>query len=453
MFTRITVTALALSLSLSAGAFAFERSGALGPTGEVYRARVAPYGLLFPKGNAYPAENSVLVLEVTRPGQMSADRLLVPGTEGVEVESSPFVTFEKASDSLYVVWQSEGAYHQDQLNLRTFKDGDFGPTLTVSALSQTLSRTAPQVAITRDEFFAPNADGVAVKVKRTFLHLVWWEESEPGSGKVVYAPLTLIDGVYTGWHPMYTLDEIDGAATDAVTASEVLPQLYRAPRIQAGRNDHSVVISFANGRNGRMTVFEASVLAGEISFLADGLRSHIIDIGRRNTPKVSAIADAVRSHIIDIGRLHPRVLAFLSNDLHAHILKVGPTYENDIPKLAEVVGAYVTQTASTFLENGLETNGDNPRILRLAQDGLEIGTPRLQIRRVFSRPAPGTAPAPTTVYSSKDGRAVLVAWETVNQIRYRESTEDGWGNTIVVQIGPDLTREQAAQFLEQRIRR
>src|SRR6185436_8783066 len=316
MFTRVTSTALVLGLLLAAGASAFDRPGALGPGGEIYLTRVGTYGVLFPKGKSYPASNTVLALEMSRSGGI-ADRLLVPGTEGAEIESSPFVFYEETSRSLYVFWQTKIS-SVNRLILRTFKDGSFGPPIEVRTGTFNMTMSAPQAAVTRDEFFVPTDDGGTATVHRMLLHLIWWEESGTGN-RVLYAPITLIEGLYTGWHPVYSLNDFDRSADNPVAAAEVLPQLYRSPRIQTGRNDHSVVVSFANERNGRMAVLDVSLLPGEISYIADRIRSHIIDIGRQK-PSTKAVADHIRSHIIDIGRLNPQVVGFLSNDVYEHIL-------------------------------------------------------------------------------------------------------------------------------------
>ncbi|HKH43994.1 MAG TPA: hypothetical protein VKM72_04945 [Thermoanaerobaculia bacterium] len=454
MLTRVTATALALGFLLSASASAFDRTGAIGPEGEIYLTRVGPYGVLFPKGNSYPASNVVLTLEVSRSGQ-APDRILVPGTEGPEVESASLVVFEEASKSLFLVWQSNIS-SINRLVLRNFKDGSFGSPIEVAAGTFEATMSAPQAVVTRDEFFVPTADGETATVHRTLLHLVWWQASGAGN-QALYAPITLIEGIDTGAHSVFSLYDLDQSPDDAAAAAEILPQLYRAPRIQTGRNDHSVVVSFANERNGRLAVLDVAVLPGEISFLADKIRAHIIDIGRRG-PSAQAIADKIRAHIIDIGRLNPRVVSFLSNDVYEHILTAGGRYVDagNYTGLADDVSAYVTRSATNLLENGrLGETPDTPEILRLAnsEDNDELGAPRLQVRRVFTKPAPRTAAAPTTVFASKDGKAVLVAWDTVSQIRYREISPEGWGEVLAIAITPDLTREQAYDFLEQRLRR
>lgn len=453
MLTRIASITLALGFLLSAGASAVDRTGAIGLEGELYLTRVGPYGILFPKGNAYPANNVVLTLEVSRHGK-APDRLLVPGTEGPEVESASFLVFEEDSKSLYLVWQTNVS-SVNQLVLRSFKDGSFGPPIEVASGTFQASISAPQAVVTRNEYSVATEDGGTAVAHRTLIHLIWWQEAGAGN-QVLYAPITLLEGIYTGWHPVYSLYDFDQSPDDLAAATEILPQLYRAPRIQTGRNDRSVVISFANERNGRLAVLDVNLLPGEISVIADKIRAHVIEIGRRK-PSTQTIADKIRAHVIEIGRLNPRVLSFLSNDVYEHILSRGGQYVDagNYTGLADDVSAYVTRSATNLLENGrLGEEADTPQILRLAEsEDDELGAPRLQVRSVFSRPAPRTAAAPTTVFASKDGKAVLVAWDTVSQIRYRETSPEGWGEVLAVAITPDLTREQAYDFLEQRLRR
>src|SRR6185436_16860088 len=142
MRTRITATALALGCLLATSASAFDRPGALGPGGEIYLTRVGTYGALFPKGKSYPTSNVVLALEMSRPGGV-ADRVLVPGTEGAEIESSPFVVYEETSRSLYVFWQTKIS-SVNRLILRSFKDGSFGPPIEVRTGTFNMAMSAPQ---------------------------------------------------------------------------------------------------------------------------------------------------------------------------------------------------------------------------------------------------------------------------------------------------------------------
>ncbi|HBL27225.1 MAG TPA: hypothetical protein DD490_10360 [Acidobacteria bacterium] len=377
---------------------------------------------------------------------------MVPGTEGPDVESSPFLLFEENSDTLHLLWQTK-VYSVSRISLNSFKEGTFGSPIEVGSGTFNMVMSAPQAAITRDEFFVPTASGGTATVHRTMVHLVWWEEAGSGN-EVRYAPITLLEGTYTGWHPVLSLNDLDKTPDDLATAAEVLPQLYRAPRIQTGRNDHTVVVAFANERNGRLTSFELAVLPGEISYLADKIRSHFIELGRLRPP-VQTIADKIRSHFIELGRLNPRVVRILGDDIYAQTLAVGPAYveRGDYQGLADAVSNFAAQSATTLLENG-RLGEAQTEVLRLGRRAdVDFGAPRLQVRKALAQAAPRTAAAPTTIYTSADGKAALVAWDTVNQILYRETTAEGWSEVFSVTLSSDLTREAAAEYLAQRLRR
>src|SRR5437764_12049140 len=99
------VTAFACSLALAGAALGADRQAALGDSGEVYFVRTGTYGDLFPGGTDSAPENPVLALDVVRRDQ-PVQRLLVPGTEGTDVESSPFELYEATSGALFMVWQA-----------------------------------------------------------------------------------------------------------------------------------------------------------------------------------------------------------------------------------------------------------------------------------------------------------------------------------------------------------
>ena len=450
MRTRILLTALLLGLA-STGAFAFDRSGALGADGEVFMARAGTYKSLFPRGKATAAENIVVALDVTRPGE-PLERLLVPGTEGDDAESAPFVVYEETSRSLYLVWQSRTGGVHPSLNLISLRDEVWGGLIEVTS-NPYAEKAAAQVAVTHDEYQIAGPAGTTGKVHRTILHLIWWEESSSGN-KILYTPITLIEGVFSGYLPVFTVNDFASGTEDLAATTALTPQLARAPRIEKGRNDHTVVLSFANEKTGRLSVVEISVLAGEIRSISTGVRAHIVEIGRGKT--IRAIADGARAHIIEIGRLHRRVMEMLADDVHEHILEHGASFGDDLEALAADASDHLTRVAATLIENAQAQDEEEPRILTLGSlsGAIPADAPLIQIREVFSRPVPVTGAAPITLFASEDGRKVLVAWELSQKIAYRESqTEGGWSPVVSLQLGPELTREKAEELLAHRVRR
>jgi hypothetical protein len=452
MKTRLALLLLTLGLLPAGTALALNRPGVLGSEGELYSVRTGIYKDLFPGsnqgGNETDAGNAVLALEVNRPGK-AAERLLVPDTAGPEVESVPFVLFEESSKSIVLVWRSEVKAFHETLNLSSYQDGKWSAKIEVT-VNPFAAKTAPQVAITGDEYTARNAEGNPETVKRTILHLIWWEE-----GKILYAPLTLLNGVYTGSHPLFDVTAFDTQAPGpaAAAAVEIASELLRSPRIQSGRNDHSVVISFVNPRNGLLTSVETTVLPGELSVLADGARAHIIESGAKHSGDLKRVADEARAHIIESGvKFHPKVLSLLADEARAHIIESGVRFGSDFKGLAQSVGSQLVETGSIILENAQTVDASEapqaPHILDM-DSGFEA---LLQMRILSGRPAPETGPVPTTIYASEDGQRVLVAWESGDEVLYREWREDSWSSVMGLHLTSSLTRERVEQILEQRVR-
>jgi hypothetical protein len=198
MRRRICIaTVFACGFALAGALLAADRQAALGDAGEVYFVHTGVYGDLFPGGTATAAGNAVLALDIARQDQ-PLERVLVPGTEGPEVESSPFELYESSSGALFMVWQSQVNAIHPVLYLSSYKDGTWTPAIQVTG-NPFAQKSAPQIAITRDTYNIqdPN-DGTYSPAHRTILHLIWWEEGANGGGSVQYAPIVLLDGSYIG---------------------------------------------------------------------------------------------------------------------------------------------------------------------------------------------------------------------------------------------------------------
>lgn len=447
MKNRLVLLFLVLGLLPAGTALAMNRPGVLGSEGELYFVRTGTYQELFPGGKLTDAAHPVLALEVNRPDK-AAERLLVPETEGPAVETVPFVLFEETSQAIVLVWRSEVKLFHEVLNLSSYQDGKWSETIEVTG-NPYAAKTAPQIAMTADVYQGHDAEGNPATVKRTILHLIWWEES-PSGGKILYAPITLLNGVYTGTHPIF---DVTGFDTQMGTPSAgIAAELLRSPRIESGRNDHSVVISFVNPGNGLLSTVETTVLPGELSVLADGARAHIIESGAKHKGDMKKVADDARAHIIESGvKFHPKVLSLLADEARAHIIESGARFSGDIKRLAQSVGTQLVETGSIILENArtvAEENPNGPRILPM-ETGFEA---LLQVRVLSGLPAPMTGPTPTTIYASEDGQRVLVAWETTDEVLYREWRGDSWSAVLSLHLTTSLTRERVEQILEQRVR-
>ena len=456
MKTRLALLLLVLGLVPAGAVLAANRPGVLGSEGEIYFVRAGAYRELFPQGKEASPDSRVLALEVNRPNK-PVERLLVPDTEGPEVESFPFLLFEETSQSIVLIWRKDTNVFHQNLNLSSFQAGRWSETIEVTA-NPFATKTTPQVTMTGDEYEIRNADGTMEAVKRTILHVIWWEEGSAGD-KVLYAPLTLLNGVYTGSHPVFAINDFDTqAGSPAAFAAEIAPELVQSPRIQSGRNDHSVVISFANPRNGLLTSVECTVLPGELSVLAGGARAHIIESGAKHKGDLKKIADDARAHIIESGvKLHPKVLSLMADEARAHIIESGARFGSDLKRLALSVEGQLVETGSIILENArtIADQSEAPRGPQIMpMDSGATVAALLQVRTLAGHPAPQTGSATTTIYASEDGQKVLVAWteEASTEVRYREWRGESWSQVLSLHLTTSLTRERVDQILEQRVR-
>ena len=104
---RLLLTALgllALSLPLAAP-LAAQNPAVLGASGEVYMTRADTFAKLFPGKTGIDPTWPALALEIARPGAPTR-RVLVPETEGIEIDTACSLLFEETSGTLFVAWES-----------------------------------------------------------------------------------------------------------------------------------------------------------------------------------------------------------------------------------------------------------------------------------------------------------------------------------------------------------
>ncbi|MGH9360334.1 MAG: hypothetical protein ACRD2T_00345, partial [Thermoanaerobaculia bacterium] len=206
--TARILACMAMAAAAAAPALRAEREAALGSNGELYLVRAGSYGELFPRGRATERGNQVLALEVVTPGA-PAERLLVPGTEGAEVERLPALVFEDASATVFLVWESQVNYIHPILML-----SGLGPNRQwlepIEIIGNAFAdNTSPQLAVTYDTYRDAASAGTEDSRRRTILHLLWGEENGGGLYETFYTPIVLENGSLSGRNPIYRLDELD----------------------------------------------------------------------------------------------------------------------------------------------------------------------------------------------------------------------------------------------------
>lgn len=459
MLGRITRSILVLTLTTAAAAGAGTPPGAvLGADGEIYRIEQGSYGELMGQPNAAGAGNSVLALRVQRADR--ADELYpIPATLGPEVESAAALLFEEASDSLFVAWESRTNVIHSQILLAGFSGGTWTDPVRVSDSRFSL-KSDPRLAVTRDTFDGSNAEGETVQVRRTVLHVAWFEERAEGT-VIAYSPVVLVDGVFdeTAASPIVALTELFAASPE-----EALPlPLVDLPlplAVAAGNDDHSVILGFVHPGSGRLITVEAAVLSGGVSALGDIARAHIIESGRNydtSTPGgVRSLGEAARAHIIESGhRYDGAVLAYIADRVRAYVIATAPELDlsddGDLRSLGGGARAHIIESGVRIDRRGLRSVSA-PAAFRMVDAGNEEASHHISLAVVGSRALEGLELGPEPfVLVSPDGADALIAWEQAGQLRYQESRGDGWSEVRALSLST-IDRAQALEIITHRIR-
>lgn len=445
---RALSLALVIGLAATVPASAAETATTLG-SDAVLRVRSGRYGDLFPNAPKAKVDNSVLAFETIRGGKI-AERVVVPGTDGAEVESAPYVIYQDALETSFVLWQTKfnGAY--SQFFLASFAAGRWSTPISLTTELWS-TQTTPQIAVTTDTYSATDEAGNQTQHRRTVVHTVWWEDIG-GEVRTVYSPVVLIDGVYVGWNPQIVLDELDNSG--AVASSAVEPSLYRAPALTEGDRAHAVVASFARPDSGRLLNVEIEVLPWQLSQLAASLRLELSGLVEKgSTPQ--NLADKARAHILIAGAkwFNPRFVESLANETYAHVLTTASAPPGGITALPGEARAHVLIAGSELSGHSLLSDAARRSIeMRLNAEDADP-TLTFQVRALANLPAPATATGPTRILAAGNGEGALVAWESqADQISYRESDALSWSDIKTVTLGPQLDREHAYEMLERRAR-
>lgn len=450
----LALAALAQSLPLHAEA----HDVALGSNGDLYSIRAGAYRDLFPNAGFAQSDVVVLALDVTHPGADSSttQRLLVPGTGGNDIESSPSLFFEESSRSIFIVWESRINPLHSVLYLTSLADGEFGEVVQISGDRYSF-KSSPRIAVSHDTFELTGPSGTPERHFRTIVETVWWETSG-GEDRAVYAPVVLIDGIYLGWNPVFLLDDLADSSSLRVADVPTGPFLH-APSIQIGDDISTAVATFVNSETGRLNTLAIDVLPVDLSDIAVRVRAKILTFPRIPTP-ITLLADPVRSAIIDIGsNLHPSIRTFLADEVRSAIIDIGSRYNpGQIRRLADAIrSAIIDIGADSFGGRGGRQQNLVYRITEVmatptAEPSVTAPGHALAVHLAANLPIPDTGTAIPSVYSSAHGDSLIVSWLQDDKILYRESTTDGWTDVLSIALGPNMTQAQAEQILAQRAR-
>lgn len=421
-----------LLAALPAAAAEGAPASAVTPGGGFYKLQAGRFVDLFGANPALPADAPVLALDVVPAGE-PLQRWVVPGTEGVEVESSPALLYDERSSLLHLVWSSRSDINfiSARLWLRSYGPEGWGETIDLSGATVADKRSL-QLAVTSDQYRTV-VGGVETQVARRVLHLVWVEDTERGA-TAFYSPIVFLDGRYVGWNPVVRLDDLVTAETTSPVAAT--PALREKPALEVGRGGDRVVVGFVDARTLRVATVEVRMLPGELGQLAEKARGHIIELGRTMFPSdIPGWAEDARGHIIELATaFHPAMAGYVAAGTSSYLLAADPAAALE----AVADGARGTlvglgdQVLGSGLTNGCAGQGSLLELPPLVpQEGTDF--PQLiSLRSVRFWTAPelaAEASAPLLIVAP-DGERALVGWLAANRLAYRETLADGFWSEV-----------------------
>lgn len=480
--TRLLAAALLLAGGMALAPAPAAAETVLGDDGSLYTVVAGAYGELFADG-AHPPRRSVLAVDVAAPGGTSK-RLLVPETTGHDVDGAARLLFEPSSNVLYVVWEARKASGAARLMLAGLAapSGATGalawdPAVEISGDVTALKGT-PQLTGGNEAYLLPSQTqaGQLEVHRRSVLHVVWWEE-RAGGEQIFYSPLVFEDGLFVGWNPVVELAELAPYGTSK-TPEPIAPELLRSPRVAPGRDMHSILVGFLHQASGRLLVVEARTLPGEIGFVAERMRSQIIEIGRTGGPReeiVEKIQQKMRSQIIEIGhRFNPRVVQEVAWRAAAEVkilAEANPNLPWDV--LAERMRSQIIEIGADLLADQGAPRHPVQKTYEISQsnrDAVDLSH-LVRLRLVADLPAPPAELArnagQSRIYVAEDAERILVSWtDGSGATTYTESrpgavdtatadTPAGavWTAPRRLPSGPALTAGDVDLILEKRVGR
>lgn len=457
-FTVLLLASLSLAAIAPLSAQPAQQGAALGAGGEVFLVKTGTYAELFKGGDPAQAKNPVLALEIVKPGE-PARRYLVPTTGGSDIELAPSLLFEESSNTLFLLWESRLYGIFPVLKVAGFDGMKWIEPVEIG--NPTAMKSSPQFIITRDSYNVLAEEDREVRT-RTIVHLLWGEETGSGSFQTLYTPIILENGAFTtavSRAQIFSLGDLDPSpATAAAGRGELPGNMTSAVRLQPGRDSQTVVAAFVSPETRRVVSVEIDVLPAELSLLADDARSHIIDIGRQSAypANLKLIADRARSHIIDIGRRFFQNEVALSIGEQIQVGILASQGKDDLEMLADVARSHIIDIGARLAGRGLlqATGTAVSSIVEVAGSSTEEPLQHLfQFRLASSRPAPEAGSSAVTLFASKTGKNVLIAWAEPQRVLYRESQGDEWLGVQEIKLTSSVDRERAYQILEQRMNR
>lgn len=471
MNPRRSAFVLGLALLLMQTLSASAAQSVLGSDGRLFTLREATYGDVEIVSDA-AAENPVLVLDIQSSDGVRTSTV-VAGTEGPDIENFSFLSHEPSQDAVYVLWERRTNLIHSQVIMASYRGGEWSDEIAISDRRFSW-KSSPVLVASRDSFHQPEqveGNGLeAASVQRTILHVLWTED-RPERRVTVYSPIVLINGSYVGNIGRIVLDDLvtDGSGGTALDGLLISPSLKLS-------GQGKITLGFVTGSDeGRIATFRISVLSGEMSAMADDLRSHLIDFGARydisDPEDVQRAGDDLRSHLIDFGARFDRPLVrHVADDLRSHLIDFGARSEGSPPgtdaqALADELRSHLIDFGFRLDNRGVAATSDRPRQQvdsRISESvpNFETGAPSpvsqiLQIESTAVLPVPAIPRQveDAQLFVSPDGNSALVAWAAEGAVQYMEtdSSSEQWSEVRTLRLDEQTSLSNALTILENRM--
>ncbi len=436
---------LSSPMVLAAGENLFGENIILGAEGELLQVLQGTYGDLFPQGTEVPPHHQVLALQIDRHGEDS-ERLLVPGTEGPEFESAPSATHDRASESLFIVWEATRTIHSELYIIQRSEDG-WSELLEFSGNPFTL-KSSPRLVATHERHIVFENE-IPETVQRTVLHLTWWDESN-GEGRVLYAPLLL---------------EPEGLIiTDALDLRDFLPDslpveeaidnevLAHSPYIEPGADANEILLAFVDPASQRLVTVASRLNGIGIDALADEARAQVIIIGL-HAGGLDQLANELHTSLAESSHVDPLLADYLAQSAADALrdLPAGTAIQN----AADEARAQVIIIGARVREGITNVTGDARAqviIIGSHHPGLPFGR-SIALEVLNDRAVPAQLPADVTpaLLLAPDGHSMIVAWTEEDSVHYVESDGDGWGEERSIELDDHVDAQRVYHILQQRL--
>lgn len=429
--TRLA-TVLTVALAVLAPLRAQTPHASIGNGGELYEIHLGAYAELFIDDGAVPADHPVLALDVVRDGRIV--RLLVPGTEGREIDDTPLVIYDRAFDALSVLWQTREPDHRlTGVYLASFADDAWSEVYPLATADGVELAAVHTLGHYRHRFDLPEVG--RVESRRQILHLLW-QERHGDQVALFYAPLTFSQGVYAGWHRSYAL--LEQVAPTGIAGGAPSGALRRALALNSS-DPATLAALVVDPRTDLVVSLALDAGALEPTLLADEIRLQVLDaFGGLDGQGLTLAAGGMRAQIINAGfqaGVEPELTAYLADTAGAWTAGwLAQHPQGTAEQLADDLWALILDVASVLL-----VSDDGTAAPGAAGDG--PSGPLLAVAVTGSRPAPASGSGLTRAYVAADGSGALIAWydQQASQVHWVESADPAaaWSAVRSLAIDPE----------------